>query len=323
MITELLPSVYRLESVLGGRLLYQYLLVGARCVLIDTGINTTPREVILPALAQLGVAPERLALVVVTHCDLDHQGGNRAIKAACAGALLSCGRLDHDLVADPATLFARRYDAYRAEHAIAYDEATKTSILEQCDAPQPLDLTWTGGETYTIEPGWEIEILHVPGHSHGHLAVYDRRSRAVYTGDAVHGAYYPAATDGAPALPPTYLYVDAYLATIRALELLEVEVLAGDHWPVQRGPQVASFLAESRRFVEASEAAILKELSGSPRPLTLRQLLERVGPRLGAWPATVNSELVYAFAGHIEHLLAQGRLVQVSATRPAEYTVGY
>jgi glyoxylase-like metal-dependent hydrolase (beta-lactamase superfamily II) len=319
MITEILPSVYRLESLLGGRLLYQYLLVGERPVLVDTGVSDTPHAVILPALARLGIAPERLALVLVTHCDLDHQGGNAAIKAACPRALLSCGRADAPLVADPQALLARRYDAYRERHGIFYSPEGHAGILAQAGAAQPLDLTWVGGETFAVDSGWELEIMHVPGHSRGHLAIYDRRNRALYTGDAVHGALYPGAADGLPKLPPTYLDVADYLATIDALGRVDAELLAGDHWPVKRGPEVRAFLEESRRFVEQADVAILEELGGGPR--TLRELIARCGPRLGGWPDAVNIELVFAFNGHVERLEALGLVARVGGAAPAQYAL--
>ena len=319
MITEILPSVYRLESEIGGRLLYQYLLVGERPVLIDTGINTTPRDTILPAMQQIGLAPERLALIFVTHCDLDHQGGNAAIKAACPRALLSCGRADAALVADPLVLFERRYDAYRHEHGIFYDEQTRAGILEQSGTAQPLDMTFVGRETFAVDSGWELEILHVPGHSRGHLALYDRRHRALYTGDAVHGAFYPGARDGLSKLPPTYLDVDSYLETIAALERRDAQVLAGDHWPLKQGAEVAAFLAESRQFVEHADAAILAALADGP--LTLSELIARCGPTLGDWPAAVNEELVFAFDGHVAHLVTEGTIVRAREQPPIQYAL--
>jgi glyoxylase-like metal-dependent hydrolase (beta-lactamase superfamily II) len=319
MITEIAPSVYRLESVFGGRPLYQYLLAGDRCVLVDTGVNETPHTIILPALERLGIPRERLALIVVTHCDYDHQGGNHAIKAACPRALLSSGRLDQQLVADPHALFNRRYDAYRADHAIGYDDVTKAAILEHAGPAQPLDMTWAGGETFAVANDWEVELLHVPGHSHGHLSLYDQRNRALYTGDAVHWSYYPGAEDGQPKLPPTYLYVNSYLGTIRALGLLDATLLAGAHWPLQRGDEVAAFLAESRSFVERANDAILDELDRAGIALTLREIIERVGPRLGDWPGEVNIELVYAFAGHMERLVSHTQHAQVIDGQPTRY----
>lgn len=321
MITEISADVFRLESVFGGRPLYQYVLAGEQCVLVDTGVAGTPHEVVLPALKRLGIGGERLAYVIVTHSDYDHQGGNHAIKAAFPRAVLCCGRLDRPLVADPDVLFRERYDAYRELHDIGYDDATRQFIFRHAGAAQPLDLTLTGGEMLRIGAGWDVELLHVPGHSRGHLSLYDHRSRALYTGDAVHWSYYPGAEDGRPALPPTYLAIDSYLATIRALGLLQSSMLAGAHWPLQRGDEVAAFLAESRRFVETAEAAIIAELEQSSAALSLREIIERVGPELGDWPSAVTIELVYAFAGHLERLQRFRQVEIVSTGPPLRYAV--
>ena len=43
---ELYPHVYRIQSIFGGRNLYQYLLVGDNVVVVDTGIAETPEKVI-------------------------------------------------------------------------------------------------------------------------------------------------------------------------------------------------------------------------------------------------------------------------------------
>ena len=180
-------------------------------------------------------------------------------------------------------------------------------------------MTWTGGETFAITDSWEVELLHVPGHTHGHLSLYDRRNNALYTGDAVHWSYYPGAEDGLATLPPTYLYFNSYLSTIRTLGLLEATILAGAHWPLQRGDEVAAFLAESRNFVERADHGILNELRRAAEPLTLREIIERVGPRLGDWPAAVNIELVYAFAGHMEHLVDTTQVLHIADSHPIRY----
>ena len=49
---EVATGVHRIESDLGPRFMAQYLLVGAeRSVLVDTGLSTTPDEVLAPALS--------------------------------------------------------------------------------------------------------------------------------------------------------------------------------------------------------------------------------------------------------------------------------
>ncbi len=45
---EVAPGIFRIESVLGPRPFAQYLLRDERSLLVDTGIVSTPEEVILP-----------------------------------------------------------------------------------------------------------------------------------------------------------------------------------------------------------------------------------------------------------------------------------
>ena len=61
---ELYPGVYQIQSLFGGRNLFQYLFVGDNCVVVDTGISETPEKVIFPYMDRLGLAPTRLTLAL-------------------------------------------------------------------------------------------------------------------------------------------------------------------------------------------------------------------------------------------------------------------
>ena len=80
-VTEIAAGTWRLESLFGTRFLYQYVVLdGDEALIVDTGDATTPRDVIMPGLWSLGIAPEQVTLVVVTHPDLDHQGGLAGLR---------------------------------------------------------------------------------------------------------------------------------------------------------------------------------------------------------------------------------------------------
>jgi glyoxylase-like metal-dependent hydrolase (beta-lactamase superfamily II) len=166
-----------------------------------------------------------------------------------------------------------------------------------------------------------VEIHRTPGHSPGHLAIFDPRSRTILTGDAVQGAVYRDVS-GKAALCPTYLYVDTYRGTIRYLRALGADTLAGCHWPVKRGAEVDSFLNETAQFVDTAERVVLAELgrcceSGA----TLREIVEAVGCQLGEWPRSADPELMYAIGGHMEQLAATHRVHQDCTVRPVRYSL--
>ena len=93
---ELYDRVYQIQSLYGGRNLFQYLFAGDNVVLVDTGIAETPFKVVFPFMDKLGLPPEKLTMAVTTHADLDHQGGNDSIKLASQRTLLSCGEADRE-----------------------------------------------------------------------------------------------------------------------------------------------------------------------------------------------------------------------------------
>lgn len=319
-IQEILPRVYRCGFVLNGRPVYQYLLVGEEhTLLVDTGVATTPQQVILPALKHLGIPGERVRFAVVTHCDLDHQGGARHLKTALPATLLTCGELDRRLVEDPQVLFQERYNAYAAEHGIACDENMRRWMLEQAGEPQALDMTWTNGESIRLDDSWRVSILQVPGHSFGHLSVYDPKNKAIFCGDAVQHLGYRD-VQGNMAMPPTYLEVESYLHTVRQMELLELEALAGAHWPLAQGKNVKEFLTETRRYVEMADRATRSAIHNAPHGITLRELMEVLNPQLGDWSRAAGVDLVYSLAGHVRALCDLGLIRVDRSSTPLRYT---
>jgi glyoxylase-like metal-dependent hydrolase (beta-lactamase superfamily II) len=312
---KLFDNVYLLEGEVGGRPLWLPLLVGEwKVLLLDTGCASDVGNLILPLLAKLGLGPSRLSVIINTHCDLDHQGGNHALKQAAPQALLCCGDADREQIESPEAIYRLRYDAYRAQ-GVFYDEPTRKGIMDALGRPQPVDLTFQGGERLRLGPDWEVEILHLPGHSHGHLGVLDLKHRTLFGGDAIHGAVY-LNLKGEPALCPTYLHVAAYRQTIRFIQHLDLDFYSGCHWPIKRATQIPEFCAESRDFVDRAERLLLEALR---QPKTFKDLCFEVGPTLGSWPEKVNSELCFAFGGHLRQFETEGRINVLDDTKPRRY----
>ncbi|MCB9114966.1 MAG: hypothetical protein H6639_08445 [Caldilineaceae bacterium] len=68
--------------------------------------------------------------------------------------------------------------------------------------------------------------------------------------------------DWQPAMPPTYCYVDTYLATQDRLLAMDIDLLAPAHWPLQEGPAVAEYISESRNYCLLVERALLDFAAG-------------------------------------------------------------
>jgi len=305
---NLYPNVYQLRSLYGRRNLFQYLFVGDAVVLVDTGIDETPEKVIFPYFERLKLPLDKLSLVITTHPDLDHQGGNHAIKRAVPQSRLACGEADREMVEDPRTLFQRRYNFAKAEHDIGFDG---DEPWPEAGKRQPVDQTFKGGEKILVSSGWELDVLHVPGHSHGHLAIYDAKHRAAFVSDALHGRGCPNA-DGTMGIPVTYYLVDTYLSTLCYFEKLSIDVLYSGHWPTMRGEQVSDFIAESRRAVEFIDGALRRDLSRHPEGMSLKELVNSAAAAVGEWPNDSWFLAMFPVKGHLDRMVDEGeaRLVR-------------
>src|SRR5690348_11911110 len=180
---ELYNDVHQICSLYGGRHLFQYLFLGKRQVLVDSGVAETPAETIIPYIDELGLDPKRLDMVITTHPDGDHQGGNAAMREAAPSVLIACGERDRRLVQDPVHLYDERYNFLKSEHAVGFEDSPSSDAGSRCR----VDIGFVGDEHIALADDWELEVLHVPGHSAGHLALFDRRRKAAFVSDAVHG----------------------------------------------------------------------------------------------------------------------------------------
>jgi glyoxylase-like metal-dependent hydrolase (beta-lactamase superfamily II) len=300
---EVARDVHRIETPLGERINCLYLLAGAEAgLLFDTGIDPTVREALPAYLDDIGFDPARIRFVVNSHCDWDHTGGNGAVRELAPNALLMCHELDRPRIEDLDRLIDERYGEFRDDHGIDEPDETKAFIHDNARVV-PIDVGLRGGEVLHLGDGWRVEVMHTPGHSWGHVSIHDPRSRSVAIGDATLWNAVLFA-DGSPAFPPTYRYVDTYLATIHRFQGMELDRVLTSHYPVYAGDQVGEFLAESRAYVDRVDAALSAALRDTPR--TMRELTEELGDDLGAWPKEAHEYLVHPFGGHLERFEQHG-----------------
>jgi glyoxylase-like metal-dependent hydrolase (beta-lactamase superfamily II) len=312
---QIFPNVYEIKSRFGDRYIQQYLLVGDTVVLLDAGIIGTPEAAIFPYMEKIGISPKRLTMVIAMHADSDHHGGLPAIKDASSSTLLACHEGDRALIENPETLYRDRYNFLAKNHDLGFGREGMVYSPRPCQ----IDTKLSANEVLNIAPGWNLRVWHVPGHSEGHLAIYDEKNHAAFTSDAVQAGGYPTVTGGM-AFGPTYYAVNAYLATIEFLEKQPIEHMFTGHWPSAHGEDAKKFLSQSRKFVERADALIVEHLKQHRRGATIKNLLHEVGLKLGNWPQEAELFLQFAMYGHIERLKQNG-IVRPGSSVPIEYSL--
>ncbi len=300
---EVAPGVHRLEFVVGTKLMSMHLLAGDGLILVDSGLLGTPEEAYLPAIRQLGRRPDEVRLLVITHADADHIGGNAAVCRRFPHALIACHARDQRWASDPAAITAERYDAFHADHGLRYDQAVFDLLASWMGPAEPMDLLLQGGERIRLAGDDWLIVYHVPGHTPGHICLHNPTHRYALIGDAIFGRS-QVDTAGGWSAPPPYTSVDAYRATIQTIAALHVDLLLTCHYPVMRGEQVWEFIDASRQFLDLAEQVTRRLLREANGPLTLRDAIARANPLLG--PFAFPDDLQYTLLAHLDHAVALG-----------------
>ena len=275
-MTEIADGIHRIESDLGPRFMCQYVVAGRdRSVLVDTGLADTPAAVIDPYLVRAGLEPD---FVLISHADNDHVGGNRAFCDAHPDAVFACHELDRRWVESNEALVRENYGWHAA---YGFPPMDADQLLASMSGDSPIDVGLTDGETIRLDAGRLVEVLHLPGHTPGHLGLWDERTRAAIIIDAVlaDGMYDRA---GNKLIPPRYYDVAALRRTIERLEALQPELLLTAHYPVLERDEALEWLATGRAFVGDVER-VVSDAPAEERA-DLWTLTQRVDAALGPFP---------------------------------------
>jgi glyoxylase-like metal-dependent hydrolase (beta-lactamase superfamily II) len=262
---------------------------GDGALLVDTGIAGSVAEFVAPKLTELGLPPDALAEVVLTHADVDHYGGDGEVRELAPGARLRAHPLDLPLIESWERIAGERYGWYR-KHGLDYPEDTWHWLEEAAGPDTALDGTVVEGEAIALGGG-ELEVLELPGHSLGHLGLWIAGQRTAIVGDAVMG-YGFHDLEGVRVAPPPYQDLEAYRATIARVRLLAPRRLLTTHFPVMEGEAVGAFLDLSRRFTDDLERVLGD--GGS-----VGEALARAAGALGGYPE-MELELARSIGAHLE-----------------------
>lgn len=313
---EIADGIHRIQAPLGDRFVCMYLLVGkSSTLLIDTGLAPMPGEVLDPYLKQIGVGWGRVRYVLTSHIDFDHTGGNAAVRERSPNASFMCHELDRPMIEDVEAMITGRYACYGHDHGIDETEETKDFIRENA-GHVPVNLSLRGGERLGLGDGWAVDILHTPGHSLGHLSVWDARSRSLIILDAALGDAVLTAS-GEPAFPPTYRYPSSYESTIRRLMAVGADRVLTSHYPAYEGEAGQAFLALGLGYIDRVECTLRDAIRNAKNGITMRGLIDQTSAALGTWPD--GTYLCWPFTGHLERMLEHGIITKSHDGKIASY----
>ncbi len=219
---QVAEGVTAIDTKMTGRYLVTsaYLVDADEPALVETG-PTTSAQAVRRGLAGLGIGPDDLAHIVVTHIHLDHAGGVGTLAARFPRAAVWVHDRGAPHLADPTRLVAstrRTYGEERMRQLFGDVEAVPSERLRAV------------GEGDAVSLGnRELEILYTPGHASHHVCLVESRTGAVFTGDAL-GVHLPDVRVLRPATPPPDFDIELAVASIERIRARARSVLLLSHF---------------------------------------------------------------------------------------------
>lgn len=280
-----------------------YVFPSAPVTLFDCGPNTPAAEnALLLGLAGIGLAPEQIARIVISHAHPDHYGLAPRLREL-SGAQLLLGERDLPKLADSSMLVATGRLLLRAgmpmEELVEMGERERklgSEIRPEVDEAAGM----RGGERLRFD-GFELEVLHLPGHTAGHICLYHRGSQVLFSGDTLLLEISPNPLIEPDPVDPTERRrsLVEYLASLDFLSTLPLRMVFPGHGrPIEHPGAV---IEEMRRHHHRRMETLAHMLDGEGK--SAWQLANELFPGLEGFD---NFLAVSEVVAHIDLLVDQG-----------------
>ncbi len=250
-IDEVAEQTYRIEVPIPevDAIFTVYFIHETKGVIIEPGPTATIPS-IQESMKQLGM--KELAYIIPTHIHMDHAGaiGRLAQLFPHAKVVLHPMAVKHAI--DPSRLIESTKMAFSNDFEDYYGP-----ILP---VPQSQLMSIEDEQTISIDDR-ELQIIHAPGHAPHHMAIFDRKTRGLFCGEALGIPRTGAESSPLPAAAPPSFDIEIYLNTIERLRKLHPRILFYSHDGVGKNPEelISNVVENTKAFGNVILEALRKE----------------------------------------------------------------
>ncbi len=230
MVEKVFDDIYRIELPLPKnplKSLNSYLIKGTdRNLLIDTGFNRKEcREALLAALAELNVTMDNTD-IFITHLHSDHSGLAATIRTE--NTRVYCSKEDGEILKICGT------DMYWTDLAESFIRSGLRASLKEAIETHPgyrfrlqseIDYIFLKEGDVLSVGNYRLKCIATPGHTPGHMCLYDEDKKLFFSGDHILGDITPVVCIERGMDMPLTLY----LQSLEKVEKLEIETVLVAH----------------------------------------------------------------------------------------------
>jgi len=240
-----------------------YVINEEKITLIESGPSPSVPHV-LAGLESMGIKPEQIDYLIVTHIHLDHAGGAGLLLEKCPNAKLVVHPKGARHLMNPSRLIAGAKAVYGEKFDLLFDPIVpiqEERILIKSDL-----------DTLLIGVKCNLVFYDTPGHANHHFSIYDPVSNGIFTGDTIGVHYQALANDNIhfvlPSTSPNQFNPESMIESLNKIQSLNVDAIYFGHYSLSKQPnlvyeQVRKWLNE---FVAIGETVFKK--SGSINELS-------------------------------------------------------
>ncbi len=268
-IAEVAENIYLIDDQLFSipRWGSVYLLNEERKALIETG-PATSASTVLDEIRKIGVSPEDIAYIIVTHIHLDHAGGAGVLIKEMPQAQVLVHYKGARHLINPTRLVDGTIEAQGKE------------VLARHGAVLPIETHRVqaihDGDTIRLGKKQVLEFIDAPGHTKHELCIYETRNGGLFSGDAA-GVYMAENDILLPYHPPPDFNLERCLNTLERLAKLTPSMIYYSHLGVSNKVQDNLQLAMKKlRVWDDIVAKAIKEdaFNDAPRRLIAQACAE-------------------------------------------------
>ncbi len=237
-----------------------YLSMGDHGMIIEGGTGAT-FPIIVEQVKELGIPPERIKYLALTHTHPDHIGAVPHLRRLWPHLQLVASSVAAKLLASEEMI----KEFIRVDGVISEILLIKGDIEEWPPAPEnptfEVDLVVNEGDNIDLGSGVVWTAYDTPGHSPCHLSLHNESEGITVIGDAT-GLYNPEKN----IFWPNYFdSLEAYCSSIQKLSTLPAQIGALSHSGIVEGG-VRHHLQKAMRATESYHTEMLKKLGTGEDP---------------------------------------------------------